>query len=94
LGFFDGLKVKVRRDYRQMGEGPFSAGGPDARGDSKFKEVPHCGGQNILVTLEIIVVFLEAPKSLGNIAGYGGLFGNDERLTHVVQIKLLTTVLN
>ena len=77
LGLLDGPQVEVRRDHGQGGEGPLTLLHLELFRDTQLQQMTHGRGENELVALEILVVFLEAPERLGDVAGDGRLFSND-----------------
>jgi hypothetical protein len=83
FGFGDRAQIKVRRDHRQMGEAPFAAFDFVFVGGSDFDQVANRRGEDVVVTLKVLVVLGEATQRARDISGDRRFFGNDEGLGHV-----------
>ena len=77
LGFFDWPQIKAFGNDGEVGERPFAAFDFDALGQAELEQVADGGRNDVLVAFEIVIVFVEAAKGLGNIRGHGRLFGYD-----------------
>ena len=60
-----------------MGKRPFAALDLEFFRAAEFQQVNDSGGDDVRLTLEVVVVLGEASQRLGNIGGDGRFFGND-----------------
>ena len=79
---FNRLEVEMRRDDRQMREGPFAALHLVTFGHGQFEQMADGRRQHVLVALVVIVLLLETAERFGDIAGDGRFLGNDQRFCH------------
>ena len=81
-GFFYRLEVEMVGNDRKTGEAPLAPFFIHLIREAEFDEVADCGGDDVLVVFEIIILAGELAESFGEIAGDGWLFGYDQGLGH------------
>jgi hypothetical protein len=81
-GLLDRREREVRRDDRQVGEGPFAAFDLEFLGTGQLEQVTDRRREHEVFAFEVVVVLGETPQRLGDVGGDGGFFGNDQLLGH------------
>jgi hypothetical protein len=78
----DRRELEARWDYRQVLERP----APGARivllRRAQFEEVPHRGGQDVIIAFEVVVVLRETAERARDVGGDRRFLGDDELLAH------------
>ncbi len=82
LGLLDRLERELRRDRRQMCEGPFAALDLFLFRHADLEQVAHSRRKHVLVAFENIVVTGKASQRARNVGGDGGLLGDDQTFGH------------
>jgi hypothetical protein len=82
LALFNRFEIEMRRDDRQALERPLALRGLDARRRHNGQQMADRGRDDELVVLEIIVAFLKLSDRLGDVAGDGRFFRNNEGFAH------------
>ena len=82
FGLLDRLQREVRRNDRQVGEGPFATLDLELLRTGQFQQVTDGRGKHVLLAFEVVVVFGEAAQRPRNIGGDRGFFGNDQLFGH------------
>ena len=88
LGLGDRIERKVRRNHRQMGEGPFAALDIVFFRNRDFQQVADRGGQDVFVGFKVLIVLGEAAERLRDIVRDRRFLSNDEGLAHSVVSKV------
>ena len=80
--FSIGFSVKMRRNRRQMREGPLAALDLLLLRHADLEQVADRRRQDVTIALEVVVVAREAAQRARDVGGDGRLFGNDQALGH------------
>ena len=78
----DRRQVEVRRDDRQVGEGPFAALDFVFFGTGQFEQVADGRADHLVFALEVVVMLGEAAERARDVRGDGGFLGDDQLFAH------------
>ncbi len=82
FGLVDRVQREVRRNHRQVREGPFAALDVVFFGHRDFEQMADGRREDVFVGFEVLIVLGEAAERLRDIVRDGRLLGNDERFCH------------
>ncbi len=82
LCLLDRLDREVGRDHRQVGEGPLAALDLELLGHGELEKVADGRRQDVVVGLEVVLLFREAAQRTGDVLRDGRLFRDDQLLAH------------
>ena len=88
LALLNRQQIKVRRDHRQIRERPFAALHLELFGHANREQMADRRRDDVLVILEVVVMFFKLAERLADVAGDGRFFRDDESFSHVLRPSL------
>ena len=83
----DRCEIEVRRNHRQVREGPLAAFDVVRLRRPQLEQVPHRGRQHEAIALVVVLMLGEAAQRARDVGGDGRLLGDDQSLGHWGQKK-------